>query len=68
MDQDDSNKRLIKENNDYSELIEYENNQFICKSCKTISIQCPNHCFECNICVETYHHHCMWVGKVNNNY
>ena len=22
-----------------------------------------NHCFDCNICVEGYDHHCPWTGK-----
>ncbi|MCQ2817265.1 MAG: hypothetical protein MJ252_08375 [archaeon] len=36
-----------------------------CKKCKLwVNIdKKPNHCFECNICVEGYDHHCPWTGK-----
>ena len=36
-----------------------------CKGCKMwVNIEKgTNHCFDCNICVEGYDHHCPWTGK-----
>lgn len=36
-----------------------------CDNCKMwVNVEKKtNHCFECNICVEGYDHHCPWTGK-----
>ncbi len=36
-----------------------------CKKCKLwVNTEAKsNHCFECNICVEGYDHHCPWTTK-----
>ena len=36
-----------------------------CNECKiwVSNLETTEHCFECNICVEGYDHHCPWTGK-----
>ena len=36
-----------------------------CNECKiwVSNLKTTEHCFECNICVEGYDHHCPWTGK-----
>ena len=36
-----------------------------CNECKiwVSNEKTTEHCFECNVCVEGYDHHCPWTGK-----
>ncbi len=48
-----------------SRLGEPRNKFRFCDKCKMwVNIdKKTNHCFECNICVEGYDHHCPWISK-----
>lgn len=40
-------------------------NILLCKECKNwvrLSFN-TSHCYECNVCVEGYDHHCPWISK-----
>jgi hypothetical protein len=34
-----------------------------CKPCKIIKTQNVYHCYDCDVCIEGYDHHCPWIGK-----
>jgi len=38
---------------------------FVCNNCNILvkMKKQPFHCPDCNICVEGFDHHCMWIGK-----
>ena len=44
---------------------------YFCENCKFYLNKCSyaSHCFDCNICIENYDHHCVWtshcIGKYN---
>ena len=38
-------------------------NPRFCKPCKIVRTQNVYHCYDCDVCIEGYDHHCPWIGK-----
>ena len=36
---------------------------FSCLKCKTPRNLRAFHCEDCDVCIEQYDHHCVWIGK-----
>jgi hypothetical protein len=34
-----------------------------CKPCKIIRTNEVYHCYDCDVCIDGYDHHCPWIGK-----
>ena len=34
-----------------------------CTPCKVVRTPHTYHCFDCDVCIEGYDHHCPWIGK-----
>ena len=45
------------------ELEEGESTQQICKFCSVATVEGSEHCFDCQVCVKGYDHHCPLSGK-----
>ena len=37
--------------------------QYECLTCLSLKTQKAYHCEECDVCIEEFDHHCIWVGK-----
>ena len=37
---------------------------YACNICKTLKGDKPYHCDSCDVCIDSYDHHCPWIGKV----
>ena len=37
--------------------------EYSCSICKTPKSLRAFHCDDCDVCIEQYDHHCVWIGK-----
>jgi len=37
--------------------------QYSCLKCMALKVQKAYHCEDCDVCIDNFDHHCIWVGK-----
>eukprot|EP01017_Pseudomicrothorax_dubius_P041831 TRINITY_DN674_c0_g1_i3.p1 TRINITY_DN674_c0_g1~~TRINITY_DN674_c0_g1_i3.p1 ORF type:complete len:136 (-),score=7.36 TRINITY_DN674_c0_g1_i3:94-501(-) len=52
---------IPKKNQDLDEELRKEGK--ICRTCHVLRAERTYHCFDCDVCVEEYDHHCPWTSK-----
>ena len=59
-----SNPGIIpqKSGRDLNEDVENKN-QYSCLKCMALKVQRAYHCEDCDVCIDNFDHHCIWVGK-----
>ncbi len=59
-----SNPGVIPQNNNPEYKIDKEDiHQYSCHKCLTLKAQKAVHCKFCDVCIDNYDHHCVWLGK-----
>mmetsp|Transcript_34063 Transcript_34063/g.30831 ORF Transcript_34063/g.30831 Transcript_34063/m.30831 type:complete len:170 (+) Transcript_34063:192-701(+) len=50
-------------NPDDPEISRFEGHRDFCATCRIVRDKDTAHCYDCNVCISGYDHHCPWTGK-----